>query len=260
MTASVVDRQGVALAVVLLALAVLCWPSSSSGRRLVLLARRSDAGRGPGRSAEPSRVDAARPFSAVRRWAFGAAAGVAVLLLVGGWSGALGAALAAPGAAWAVGRADRRVDGARLARRRADLPGALDLIAVCLRSGLPLPAALAQVAAARPGPLGDDLRVAAALHGLGADPRDVWSAWTTDPVLAPVGRCVARSGGSGAALARALGLLAEECRNQQAESAEVAARRVGVFVLAPLGLCFLPAFVCLGVVPTVLGIAQLVLP
>jgi hypothetical protein len=28
-----------------------------------------------------------------------------------------------------------------------------------------------------------------------------------------------------------------------------------VWVLAPLGLCFLPAFVCLGVVPLVLGIA-----
>ena len=32
-------------------------------------------------------------------------------------------------------------------------------------------------------------------------------------------------------------------------------RRAGVWVLAPLGLCFLPAFVCLGVVPLVLGIA-----
>jgi hypothetical protein len=26
--------------------------------------------------------------------------------------------------------------------------------------------------------------------------------------------------------------------------------------MAPLGLCFLPAFVCLGVVPVVLGIAR----
>jgi hypothetical protein len=32
-------------------------------------------------------------------------------------------------------------------------------------------------------------------------------------------------------------------------------RRAGVWVLAPLGLCFLPAFLCLGVVPLVLGIA-----
>jgi pilus assembly protein TadC len=32
-------------------------------------------------------------------------------------------------------------------------------------------------------------------------------------------------------------------------------QRAGVRVLAPLGLCFLPAFVCLGVVPLVIGIA-----
>jgi hypothetical protein len=32
-------------------------------------------------------------------------------------------------------------------------------------------------------------------------------------------------------------------------------QRAGVWVLAPLGACFLPAFVCLGVAPLVLGIA-----
>ena len=36
---------------------------------------------------------------------------------------------------------------------------------------------------------------------------------------------------------------------------EAAVRRAGVWVLAPLGACFLPAFVCLGVVPLVIGIA-----
>ena len=35
--------------------------------------------------------------------------------------------------------------------------------------------------------------------------------------------------------------------------------KAGVWVLAPLGVCFLPAFVCLGVVPLVLGIAGNVL-
>jgi pilus assembly protein TadC len=32
--------------------------------------------------------------------------------------------------------------------------------------------------------------------------------------------------------------------------------RAAVWVLAPLGLCFLPAFLCLGVLPLVLGIAD----
>jgi hypothetical protein len=34
-----------------------------------------------------------------------------------------------------------------------------------------------------------------------------------------------------------------------------AARRVGVLVVAPLGLAFLPAFVLLGIVPVVIGLA-----
>jgi pilus assembly protein TadC len=49
--------------------------------------------------------------------------------------------------------------------------------------------------------------------------------------------------------------LAAECRAGQRTRAEAAVRRAGVWVLAPLGACFLPAFVCLGVVPMVLGIA-----
>jgi hypothetical protein len=38
------------------------------------------------------------------------------------------------------------------------------------------------------------------------------------------------------------------------------AERVGVWSLLPLGCCFLPAFVCLGVVPMILGVAGKVLP
>ena len=33
------------------------------------------------------------------------------------------------------------------------------------------------------------------------------------------------------------------------------AQRAGIGVLAPLGLCFLPAFVCIGVVPIIVGLA-----
>ncbi len=33
------------------------------------------------------------------------------------------------------------------------------------------------------------------------------------------------------------------------------AERAGVLIAGPLGLCFLPAFLCLGIVPVVLGLA-----
>jgi hypothetical protein len=52
-----------------------------------------------------------------------------------------------------------------------------------------------------------------------------------------------------------LAALAGDTRSTARAAVEVDVRRAGVWILAPLGLCFLPAFVCLGVVPLVLGIA-----
>ncbi len=195
----------------------------------------------------------------VRRWLFAAAAGAAVLTAVGGVTGLVGGAVAGAGSALLLARGEGE-SGRRLRERRAaDLPGALDLVRVCLGAGQPVGWALAHVAAVLDGPLADDLAVAAALHGLGADVRSVWAERESDPVLAPVAHAMARTGHSGAALSAALATVAQQCRGQVAERAEVAAQRVGVYVLAPLGLCFLPAFVCLGVVPTILGIAGTVL-
>ncbi|TFV57943.1 UNVERIFIED_ORG: type II secretion protein F, partial [Bacillus sp. AZ43] len=59
----------------------------------------------------------------------------------------------------------------------------------------------------------------------------------------------------GAAAVPALRALAADARAASRAATEEAVRRAGIWVLAPLGLCFLPAFVCLGVVPMVLGIA-----
>jgi len=64
-----------------------------------------------------------------------------------------------------------------------------------------------------------------------------------------------RAGESGSTVTAALRALAAESRTSTWARTEGAVRRAGVWVLAPLGLCFLPAFVCLGVVPLVLGIA-----
>ena len=56
------------------------------------------------------------------------------------------------------------------------------------------------------------------------------------------------------AVAPALRALAADCRaDGPRRRPRRRVRRAGVWVLAPLGLCFLPAFVCLGVVPLVLG-------
>ncbi|TQN37749.1 type II secretion system protein F (GspF) [Blastococcus colisei] len=134
-----------------------------------------------------------------------------------------------------------------------ELPSACDLLGVCLSAGVPVGAALAAVSAAVPQPLARHLAAVAALGRLGAEPR---RAWADAPVeLATLGRVLVRAGESGAAAAPALRALAADSRASARAATEAAVRRAGVWVLAPLGLCFLPAFVCLGVVPMVLGLA-----
>ena len=44
-------------------------------------------------------------------------------------------------------------------------------------------------------------------------------------------------------------------RRRAHDDAHARAERAGVLVSGPLGLCFLPAFVCLGIVPVVIGLA-----
>ncbi len=44
-------------------------------------------------------------------------------------------------------------------------------------------------------------------------------------------------------------------RRRRSAASGAAAERAGVLIAGPLGLCFLPAFVCLGIVPVVAGLA-----
>ena len=64
---------------------------------------------------------------------------------------------------------------------------------------------------------------------------------------------------AGSSLAGGLAELADDVRRRAHDDATAAAERAGVAISGPLGLCFLPAFLCLGVVPLVLGIAEDVL-
>jgi pilus assembly protein TadC len=72
-------------------------------------------------------------------------------------------------------------------------------------------------------------------------------------------RALGRALDSGAPVATTVAAVADEQRRRRRWAAEAAARRAGVLAVAPLALCFLPAFVLLGVVPVVLSIAADVL-
>jgi hypothetical protein len=187
-----------------------------------------------------------------RRWVEAGAAATGVFLLLGGGGGAaLAGVCAGAGLERLLRRAGALPDtGPELAR---DLPVACDLLAVCLTAGTPVGSALTAVGDAVSGPLGERLAGVGALYRLGAAPRRAWSG--SPPPLDVLGRTLVRAGESGSAVVPALQRLAADLRSSARSETEAAVRRAGVWVLAPLGLCFLPAFLCLGVVPLVLGIA-----
>lgn len=141
----------------------------------------------------------------------------------------------------------------RLARRRriADAPQALDLLAACLAAGLPVRAALRSVVEVVDGPLGDDLGQVLRLTDLGHDDVSAWRSLAGHQELGPAALDLARSVETGALLVESLLVHAEVAREERRGQVESAARRVGVRSVLPLMVCFIPAFLLIGIVPTV---------
>ncbi|WP_445167371.1 type II secretion system F family protein [Mycolicibacterium sp. Dal123E01] len=147
--------------------------------------------------------------------------------------------------------------------RRVDDPlataSALDVFAVCLSAGMSVAAAAAATAPSAPDRLGAVLRRAADLLALGADADRAWSGSAEGAADAEgseaLARLARRSASSGSALAQGVAELAEQSRQDAGHAAAAAAERASVLIAGPLGLCFLPAFICLGIVPVVAGLA-----
>ncbi|MGK8521644.1 type II secretion system F family protein [Nocardia asteroides] len=164
---------------------------------------------------------------------------------------------------------DRPAESSRRAKRTTDPLAAasvLDLLAACLRAGLPMAQAARAVATEAPESLGAALRRAADLLALGADAAAAWDQVARDARGRPgaeeiesLARMARRSARSGSSLAAAVTELAEQRRSAVEDAAAARAERAGVLISGPLGLCFLPAFVCLGIVPVVIGLASRVL-
>ncbi|SFW59063.1 Type II secretion system (T2SS), protein F [Amycolatopsis australiensis] len=156
---------------------------------------------------------------------------------------------------WAIRRTRRpRVPTIDVAAKLR-LAGTLDLLAACLRAGLPVSSALDAVADTAPPEVGEALRSTAGLLALGSGPERAWSPVRSIPGLGELAAAAIRTSRSGAAFATAAANLAELLRDELATEAEERAERAGVALALPVGLCFLPAFFCLGVLPIVLGLA-----
>jgi len=100
------------------------------------------------------------------------------------------------------------------------------------------------------------LSAVARLSVLGAPVEAAWANCLSDPRWAPIARAVIRAHHSGAALTDVLVHLADDRRRTLRTDAQAAAERAGIAIVLPLGACFLPAFVLVGVVPVVAGFAH----
>jgi Flp pilus assembly protein TadB len=150
-------------------------------------------------------------------------------------------------------------DRALTAEPDTEIAAAWELLAVCLEAGLPV--AVAVTAAAEPlrGAVGAGMRRTAGLLELGADPVAAWRAVEQLPALATFARAAGRSAGTGSTLAQVARAEAGRIRATLLDTAQAKAQRAAVLITAPLGLCFLPAFLVLGIGPVVVGLAGEVL-
>ncbi|MFC7842044.1 type II secretion system F family protein [Streptomyces sp. NPDC057382] len=254
MSAEVVHRLGVVMG---MALALGWW-----GRWLVETRRRRTTRRRLARlrvreeTASSPRLD----LRAVARvWSAPVGVACAGWALVGGPAGvAVGLAAAVGVWRWRLHQepkagTDRNAPVSAEVKRQ--LPLAADLLAACIAAGAGPVVAAQAVGQALGGPVGDALARGAAEVRLGGEPAAAWRRLAALPGAAGLARLLERAGVSGLPAAAPVARLAAEARADWGRAATARARRAGVMVSAPIGLCFLPAFIAVGVLPVVIGLA-----
>jgi Flp pilus assembly protein TadB len=164
------------------------------------------------------------------------------------------AAVVATLTCWVVtGRMEPPAARRRRERMEAAVPHVVDLLSACLAAGLSPPAAVDAVATSVDDPARAELLAVAARLHLGVDPVTVWRDLSRHPQLGALGHSIVRATDSGASVADALLRLSDDLRRRLRSDVEARARTVGVKAAVPLGVCLLPAFVLVGVVPLVAG-------
>ena len=185
--------------------------------------------------------------------------------------GVVGVALTALGWWW-MHRLIRRADPPR--RHRVDPSVVLELIAGSLESGLPLSRAVAAVGEALSptdsAPIGSvsagsvsagsapPVAAAAALTrlavALSAGVPAIHATRALPAELEALGHSAVLAEGTGADLARVLRSAARDARRGRTRDAEVLAAQLAVRLVLPTGIALLPAFVALGIIPTVMSL------
>ena len=137
---------------------------------------------------------------------------------------------------------------------RVEIAVVLDLVGAALSAGAGVPRAIEATGRAVGGAHGRALSSVAAALLLGA-PWD--TAWSAAPArFAPLAAALKPAWTHGAAPREALRVAGQQINQDTEARARTEAARLGVRLVLPLGLCFLPAFVLVGLVPVLLSLGS----
>lgn len=135
-------------------------------------------------------------------------------------------------------------------------PVVADLLATAIAAGATIGEAMVVVTEAVDEPIRSRLRTVVNAIDMGADHHSAWVEWLDEPALAPIAQAIIRSQHSGSPVSVVLDAAAADMRHSYRAEVEARARAAGVRVVAPLALCYLPAYLLVGVVPVVAGFAN----
>ncbi|SEI39411.1 Type II secretion system (T2SS), protein F [Arthrobacter sp. yr096] len=145
-------------------------------------------------------------------------------------------------------------DGAGVADGLRDTAMMLELVASMLDAGAGIGRALELIAGCASPPISRSLRPVVAALAMGADWDTAWrSPVKHTPEVIRVKEALAFAALTGAPSASILYAQAARERREHFRAAEKRAAALGVKLVVPLGLCSLPAFICLGIVPVLIA-------
>ena len=168
---------------------------------------------------------------------------------IGSLSAVVGFGLWVLGVVWArriIARAERET------RERVEPIVTVTLLAASIRAGCAVSRAFEAVGLACDE---DDLVRVARVLRLGGEVEEI-EGEARASVAADIVRALRPTWSMGASPMTALGILARHMRRQRSAMARAEAGRLAVRLVLPLGLCLLPAFVCLAIVPVVIQLSS----
>lgn len=182
----------------------------------------------------------------------------AACLALGGTAHARSGLLRRSGLAAGNGTVDGEPDsqsGANYLPGLRDIAMMLELIAAMLHAGAGIGRALELVAATAAPEYARALRPVVGAMAIGADWETAWrSSDVRSPEILALRDALGFAALTGAPSSAILYAQAARLRRERFRAAEKRAASLGVKLVVPLGLCSLPAFICLGVVPVLLAL------